>query len=334
MRPLRRPYRVVTFVSAVLLTGGFAAGLSAAPASAVSGPVTSAGCSGIQCWAQLGVKLSQPGAPAGGSPNTGYSAAAVPPPACWYGNPISGAEMAATKKQDDQSASGIDVVTILPSQSAVNAHAKATNGAWYQATGDPNDPNEVSCIQQMAARDGGFIIWIPNGNPLPQPGVTPQELADYAYSQMILPSPAITLNPQKTTFVTLPTFVRANVRATQITATLGNLTVTVTATPTGLAISAPGATAYENGTAGKCLPQGSTASAQDMNKAGAGGKPDCGFVFQSPSSGPVPITASETWTAAWNGGALPQQPTPTAANPAPTIQVNEIQSVSGPGSNG
>ncbi len=216
----------------------------------------------------------------------------------------------------------------------------ATNGAWYQATGDPNDPSEIKCIQQMAASDGGFIIWIPNGAPLPQPGVTPQELADYAYSQMVLPSPQVSLNPKTTTYVTLPTFVHAAfgnrqpAGPVQIRATLGNLTETVTATPTGLSISAPGATPYENGTGGKCLPQGSTATAQDMGKAGAGDKPDCGFVFQSPSSGPVQISASETWTAAWNGGALPQQPAPTAANPAPAIQVNEIQSVTGSGSNG
>ncbi len=335
---MRRPYRTVTFVSGVLLAGGLAVGLSAVPAAADSGPVTSAGCSGIQCWTQLGVKISEPGAPASGTPNTGYAAASVPPPTCWYGDPVTGAEMAATKKQDDTSASGIDVVPVLPSQSQVDAHVKSTSlsdGAWYQATGDPNNPNEITCIQQMAARDGGFIIWIPAGGALPQPGVTPQQLADYAFSQMVLPPPQISVNPQNRTYVTLPTFVKANARPVQITAQLGNLAVTVTATPTGLAISAPGSTAYENGKAGDCLPQGSTVTKAQMDAAGAGKTPDCGFVFQSPSSGPVQITASETWTATWNGGqALPQQPTPTAANPAPTIQVNEIQSVTGPGTNG
>lgn len=338
---MRRLFRVVTLVTSTLLGGGLAAGLSAVPVGADSGPVASTGCSGTQCWSQLGIQWSGNGYQGGGkAANTGFTPDAVPPPACWYGDPMTGAAMYAMEKYDDQNASGIDVVESLPPAGQVKAHmgeASLSAGAWYEATGDVNNPGTSACVAKLAAQDGVFI-WIPAGGNPPQPEVTPLELAEYAYSQMTLPSPDPVVNPDKTTFVTLPTFVKSNPRLpkigpVQITATLGGVTATVTATPTGLTVSAPGSTSYGNGPGGKCLPNGSTASQQTMDKASAGATPDCGVVFQSPSSGPIVISASEGWTATSTAGPLPQQPGATTGTSKP-VQVNEIQSVTGPGSNG
>ena len=331
--------RVIAAALSAFLACGLAAGLSIVPAAAQSGPVTSAGCSGIQCWAQLGVKLSGPGYVPGAIPNTGYLLAAVPPPPCWY-VPFANAQgMLAYLNQELASPTGAaDGVPqmLAANETAIRAEAKANaDGGWYTLSEPtPPAPDSLTCIEQTAGPgDVAYYVWVPAGGGPPQPDVPPQDLAEYAFSQMTLPGPHVVPNPVNTTYVTLPTYVRAaNVRPVTITAALGNDQVTVTATPAGLAISAPGAAPYENGGNGNCLPQGSTASEAVVNAAGAGKDPDCGFVFHTPSTAPVEITASETWTATWAGNgqanrALPQQPVPTAPNPPVTLQVNEIQSV-------
>lgn len=341
---MRRPVRVIAIALSAILAGGLAAGLSAVPAAAQSGPVGSAGCSGISCWAQLGVKLSGPGyRPDGSGPNTGYSLASVPPPPCWYTQFATAQGMLDYLNSELSSPAGAaDGVPqfLAADEAAIKKEAAADNGAgaageWYTLT-EPTPPaqDSTSCIEQAAgADDAAYYVWVAPGDPLPQAPVPPEDLAEYAFSQMTLPGPHVVPNPLNTTYVTLPTYVRAaDMAPVAIMAELDGVQVTVTATPAGLAISAPGATTYENGPHGDCLPQGSTASKAVVNAAGAGQDPDCGFVFQSPSSAPVEITASETWTATWAGDgqanqALPQQPIPTAPNPPVTLQVNEIQSV-------
>jgi hypothetical protein len=229
--------------------------------------------------------------------------------------------------------------TLASIEPTVQSKAKTNAaGEWYTLT-EPTPPaqDSLSCIQgAMAAHGGSYYLWLPPGAPVPQPHIPPQDLALYALSQMTLPPPGITVNPHNKTYVGLPTFVTAHaVQPVQVTAKLlgTNQAVTVTATPTGLAISAPQPQAYENGPQGNCLPQGSTASQATMNAAGAGQKPDCGFVFSAPTTAPITITAQETWHATWAGEglvnqAVPQQPAPTTANPA-QVTVNEIQAVNG-----
>lgn len=128
----------------------------------------------------------------------------------------------------------------------------------------------------------------------------------------------------------LPTFVTAKVdQNPSITATLAGETVTVTAAATGLRISesgSPDAAVYPG--SGLCGAQGSTESTQAMNSAGVGTQPDCGFVFQDPSSGAVAVNAQETWTASWDDNGTPQPlgpPAPTTGT-AQLAGVNEVQS--------
>lgn len=336
---MRRPVRVVTVALSTLLASGFAAGLSAGPVSASSAPPTvSVGCQGVDCWSQLGLTVNGHAVTSTASGNSLLSS--VPPPPCWYTSFATAAGMKQFVDQQMQSpgaaADGVPQ-TFSSIQSTVNSEAKSNApGEWYTLT-EPTPPaqDSVSCIQGlMAAHGGSYYLWLPPNAPVPQPHIAPQDLALLALSQVTLPAPDVTVNPQNKTYVGLPTFVAAHaVQPVQATAKLGNQTVTVTATPTGLAISAPQPQAYENGPQGNCLPQGSTASQATMNAAGAGHKPDCGFVFSAPTSAPITITAQETWHATWAGEGLvnqpvPQQPTPTAANPVP-VTVNEIQAVNG-----
>jgi hypothetical protein len=232
-------------------------------------------------------------------------------------------------------ADGVPQMLAASEQQIRQKAAANAPGEWYALT-EPTPPaaGSVACIQQTAGPDDArYYLWIPAGQAAPQPNVPAQDLAEYAYSQLTLPGPRVVPNPVRTTWVSLPTYLRAaNVTPVFITAALGNEQVTVTATPAGLTVSAPGAAPYTNGRGGACLPRGSTASAAVVNAAGPGDRPDCGLVFQSPSSTPVTVTAAETWTASWAGGGqanqpLPQQPVPTPSIPRVTLQVNEIQSV-------
>ena len=328
-----------------VLTSLIALATSVAPlAMAGTGPPASAGCVGISCWAQLGVRLSGPGYQPGGTPDTGFALTEVPPPPCWY-IPFQDARgmlafLNAELTSPGAAQDGVPQV-LAADEAQIRQLAKANAaGEWYTLT-EPTPPaaGSLSCIQQSAGPDDArYYRWIPAGQQAPQPDVPARDLAEYAYSQMTLPGPRVTADPAGTTYVSLPTYLRAaNANPVFITAQLGNEQVTVTATPAGLAIGAAGATAHTNGRAGDCQPAGSTASAAVVDAAGPGDHPDCGLVFQSPSAAPVTVTAAEAWTAGWAAGPagagpagqpLPP-PAPTPAAPRVTLQVNEIQSVDG-----
>lgn len=338
--------------TAVLTTLIALATLIASVATAGTGPPASAGCVGVSCWAQLGVRLSGPGYQPGGTPNTGFALTAVPPPPCWY-IPFQNARgmlafLNAELTSPGAAQDGVPQV-LAADEAQIRQLAKANAaGEWYTLT-EPTPPaaGSLSCIQQSAGpNDARYYLWIPAGQQAPQPDVPARDLAEYAYSQMTLPGPRVTADPAGTTYVSLPTYLRAAGAApVYITARLGNEQVTVTATPAGLAVSAPAATAWTNGRAGDCQPRGSTASAAVVNAAGPGDHPDCGLVFQSPSAAPVTVTAAEAWTAGWaegppaaapaaqggQGGQPLPRPTPTQADPQVTLQVNEIQSVNAAG---
>ncbi|HWG12500.1 MAG TPA: hypothetical protein VG268_04425 [Streptosporangiaceae bacterium] len=336
--PATEATRAILAILAALVT---VVTLAAGPAVAQTGPVGSAGCSGVSCWAQLGVRLSGPGYQPGSAPNTGFTLTAVPPPPCWY-TPFQSARgmldfLNAELTSPGAAADGVpQLLAVHEDQIRTLAKAGAA-GEWYTLT-EPTPPaaGSLSCIQRTAGTgDARYYLWIPAGQAAPQPDVPAQDLAEYAYSQLTLPGPRVAADPMGTTYVSLPTYLRAaNVNPVFITARLGDEQVTVTATPAGLAIAAAGATPYANGRAGDCRPRGSTASAAVVSTAGPGDRPDCGLVFQSPSAAPVTITAAEAWTASWAGAGrtgqpLPQQPVPTPATPPVALQVNEIQSVNG-----
>lgn len=330
-----------------VLTSLIALATSVAPlAMAGTGPPASAGCVGISCWAQLGVRLSGPGYQPGGTPDTGFALTEVPPPPCWY-IPFQDARgmlafLNAELTSPGAAQDGVPQV-LAADEAQIRQLAKANAaGEWYTLT-EPTPPaaGSLGCIQQSAGPDDArYYLWIPAGQQAPQPDVPARDLAEYAYSQMTLPGPRVTADPAGTTYVSLPTYLRAaNANPVFITAQLGNEQVTVTATPAGLAIGAAGATAHTNGRAGDCQPAGSTASAAVVDAAGPGDHPDCGLVFQSPSAAPVTVTAAEAWTAGWAAGPagagpagqpLPP-PAPTPAAPRVTLQVNEIQSVNAAG---
>ncbi len=339
--PITRATSVLLATLAILIT---LIALATPAATAGTGPPGSAGCSGVTCWAQLGVRLSGPGYQPGTAPNTGFSLTAVPPPPCWYTAFTTArgmlnflnAELASPGAAQD----GVpQLLAVHEAQIRELARANAA-GQWYTLT-EPTPPatDSLRCIQQSAGPgDARYYLWIPAGQQAPQPDVPARDLAEYAYSQLTLPGPRVTADPVRTTYVSLPTYLRAaNVTPVYITARLGDEQVTVTATPAGLAIGAAGATAHTNGRAGDCQPGGSTASPAVVDAAGPGDHPDCGLVFQSPSAAPVTVTAAEAWTAGWAEGPagagpagqpLPP-PAPTPAAPRVTLQVNEIQSVDG-----
>ena len=128
-----------------------------------------------------------------------------------------------------------------------------------------------------------------------------------------MPTLKLKLSPAGKTYVNLPTFLwTGNPALITVTATIpGYMSVTVTAQP-GQPQIAPGtanATPYTN-----CGPNGShyTASSPQVTGAGPGSQPDCGVVYQAPSTAaPLGYTMQVTvpWIVTWTGnGVLPGAP--------------------------
>jgi hypothetical protein len=150
---------------------------------------------------------------------------------------------------------------------------------------------------------------------------------------MRVPSPGVQLMPGTRGWVNLATYVHLNrLHRTFVTASLGDQAVRVTAVPTKLEISSSaGGQVYSQG----CTLSGSKYQAGHLPTTGAGVPPDCGVLWQAPTTAGT-VTATVTWAITWrvtNGdvagnGVLPPI---TLAGTSAAIRVAEIQSVNGTG---
>jgi hypothetical protein len=220
-------------------------------------------------------------------------------------------------------------------------------GLWYSLGGNNTAPGYGNCISTDAS-----FLWVPAGTAVQQPAVPAQTLALYAMSKLTLPKPRVALNPAANkSVVNLPTFVKIAAPAgavngqIYVTATIPNViglngpeqvTVAVTEKSVGISPGTSG-TAYTAG----CGPTGSKETARQMNAAGAGATPDCGVLYQQPSTAAAfTLSVTQAWMAtAYVGGfvagkqgnLLPVGQRGPLQSPANALQVlvKEIQSVNG-----
>jgi hypothetical protein len=253
------------------------------------------------------------------------------PPPCWYA-PSSSAEFGEYLGRlrrvlhgtgDDLQPGGLDEHKRLSGELA--KHADDPNGTWY----------ELTCSNWGAPEAQEWLhkppfVWVgPNGGLPAPPGPTlsPKDLAEYARSSMILPElkPVLSPNPPARSTVNSPTWVHVPKAEKQdIIATLGNMTVTVVATPTKLHLDTTAPADYAPDQ--DCEPRnGGFGSAY-----ASGREPDCAVIFRKASAGGTgafPLTTTVTWTITWTFNGAQNALDPADIGTTTEVPVQEIQTV-------
>jgi hypothetical protein len=287
---------------------------------------TGVGCTGSDCSVSVWQFVTHKGA--WGSSGNSVVPINVPPPPCEW-NPIGDAtsgsqyiisQFGQVTKQDSE----FDVYQSV--QQAKQLLAKPAAGTWYELPINPaaGPGGAAECLKLP------LFAWVVPGATPPMPNVPAVDLAEYAYNHMKIPSPTVQLMPGGKGWVNLATYVHLTTpKRVWVSATLGAVTVTVTARPVSTEItSSSGGTAYSN-----CGLDGSKYQPGHLPTAGAGVPPDCGVLWQSPTTAgtaTATVVWRVTWTGAGGGGGLPQVTLATTSAP---IRVAEIQSINGTGGN-
>ena len=228
-------------------------------------------------------------------------------------------------------------------EKAAEGEAKGVDVSWYRATCvDINDtPNFYIGVEGenpvVDPAGTSFVPYrtFPGGAEPPPPRVDVESLAELAWAEMILPEPTWHRNPSVggeggPTLVRLPTWFWVDDQdalggpdGTQsITATVGNVSATVTATAGRFQLSSPGG--------GK-----SCGREQALTKYTAGAAPDspaCTIQFARASVAypdGYPVQARTQWSATWEGTGEPggRLPGRTIAAPPANVRVAEVQNV-------
>jgi enoyl reductase len=256
-------------------------------------------------------------------------------PACWMAPNYSQAQMLAVLAGLEQAVKGgggspAELSSIAQYIQEVRANT-SSNGSWWTPE-YLNTPGGIACLANLPP-----WVWVPAGQvaPAADDPLTPLELAELAEAALRVPKLVLKLNPAGKTYVNLPTFLwTGNPALITVTATVpGYLSETVTATP-GTPQIDPGttsATPYTN-----CGPNGShySAGSPEVTGAGPGSQPDCGAVYQAPSTAaPLGFTMQVTipWIVTWTGNG-PLAGVPPVQVATIQVRVDEIQSLNnGPG---
>ncbi|WP_018639435.1 hypothetical protein [Parafrankia elaeagni] len=192
---------------------------------------------------------------------------------------------------------GLRVVAAVDRSGPLLARPVATGpdgrpGAWY-----------VYQCQTDGVRDALYRppVWIADGQGGPVAGGPDVGgLAEQTRSQLRLQGPAIALSPIGRQLIRLPTWMwldPAGWRPVSATAASGGVSVTATATPTGVDwVMGDGAQVHCTGP-GTPYPDGGDPKASS---------PDCGHTYQTVSEdqpgGVFTVTATVTWNVTWAGG--------------------------------
>jgi hypothetical protein len=292
---------------------------AAAPASAGSG----AGCSGSTCSVDLSQFITLKGDVGSGA---GYVPVNVDPPPCLW-NPIGDATSGSNAIISEWGPNPPTDFQIDKSYAQAKTLVKApVPGTWYELPVNPN----ASAAGKALCWTMPLYAWVLPGQAPPMPPIPGQTLAEFAYNNMAIPTPALTINPTNVGYVNLGTYVwqaQGSPGTLAVTASVGAQSATVTAKSSGLTIgtSGPGTPANNCGPSGSGYPVGKPPA-----NAGAGTRPDCGVLWNGSASGAT-ITGTVTWTVTWTatdgtGGTLPPITMRGQAGPIP---INEIQSVNG-----
>lgn len=199
------------------------------------------------------------------------------------------------------------------------------------------NPNEPDVLKRGSCNDLPF--WVENGEaPPPQyeQAISPEILAALAYQHMELPDTEVSLAPEQTTKVNLPTWAwldKAVFDEVQATAALNvpgfNIQATTTATPVSLTLDPGTDDAMTYPASGECTITDDGSIGKPYARGKADRTPPCGIKYlRSSGDGTYNLQATITWDISWTGtgstgGDLPDG---SFAN-GQAVTVQEIQSV-------
>lgn len=243
------------------------------------------------------------------------------PPACWYEPAYSPKQIQATVKAIRQMkvfgvgdfVGGVFDTYFKEGRpyKNYNLDKQGEGQFWAAAINEKrkDDPEANSCDK--------LPFWVPTGDTPKEPlAVSPKILAEYAYDELPVPSTELTMAPEGTTKVNLPTWVwldRAKFKKVSVTASIpgSGLSATTTAEPMSLSIDpgtkdaetypASGGCPIEDGKIGEPRAKGTPADTM----------PPCGVRYlRSSGDGSYNLQATLTWKISWTsttgeGGDLP-----------------------------
>jgi hypothetical protein len=211
---------------------------------------------------------------------------------------------------------------------------KDGEGMFWAAVENPNEPD---ILKRSSCNDLPF--WVDNGEaPPPQyeEAITPEILAALAYRHMQLPDTEVSLAPEATTKVNLPTWAwldKAVFDEVQATAAINvpgfALQATTTAKPVSLKLEPGTDDAVTYPASGECTINADGSIGEPYAKGKAERTPPCGIKYlRSSGNGTYDLQATITWEIAWTGtgGAGGDLPDGTFGN-GQEVVVQEIQAV-------
>ncbi|MFJ9345531.1 hypothetical protein [Streptomyces sp. NPDC101237] len=211
---------------------------------------------------------------------------------------------------------------------------KDGKGMFWAAVENPDEPD---ILKRGSCNDLPF--WVDNGDTPParyEEAIKPEILAALAYQRMQLPDTKVTLAPEATTKVNLPTWawldkaVFDEVKATAAIDVPGfGIQATTTAEPVALKLEPGTADAETFPASGECAINGDGSIGRPYAKGDADSTPPCGIRYlHSSGDGVFELRATITWKISWTGtggagGDLPDGTFGTTQD----ITVQEIQAV-------
>ncbi|MEV6884916.1 hypothetical protein [Streptomyces sp. NPDC051135] len=305
-------------------------------------------------YAAARIKYSGSVAPSGRTGNVTSSDVNWSPPSCWYAPYLGAKDFKKKMSADIKEAASAPGMAGTPGAAIgqTKAHYEDEYG-WEDHPGykDYNvekdgegmfwagveNPNEPDILKRNSCTELPF--WVDNGESPPpryEQAINPEVLAALAYQHMELPGTEVTLAPDGTTKVNLPTWAwldKADFHEVQATAVLDapgfTLTATTTAKPVSLKLQpgTPDADTYP--ASGECTFNEDGSIGEPYAKGKADQTPACGIKYlRSSGDGTFDLQATITWEIAWTGtgGAGGDMPDGTIAN-AQAVTVQEIQAV-------
>ncbi|MDQ1017190.1 hypothetical protein QFZ43_003739 [Streptomyces afghaniensis] len=335
--------RAITAASAFVVAFGVIAGTAEAkgPGASEAEVDTSGSRSGSDLVSMIRFTGATPG---GGSKGNVAPVGNWDPPACWY-EPRSAEEF--SKYVENMYEETVNT----PGQ---HSYAKASvgmfrneykdgkyknynldqkdEGNWWVAVRDEarwTEPEAQLCDKQP--------FWVENGAAPPvKNAVTPQVLAELAYNRIQLPTTEVTLAPETTTKVNLPTWAwldKASFKEVSVTAALNvgglNIQATTTAKPVSLKLEPGTKDAETYPASGECTINADDSIGEPYAKGKSDRTPPCGVKYlRSSGDGTYKLRATITWEINWTGtgGAGGDLPNGTFGNDQ-NVTVQEIQSV-------
>ncbi|MBT2876065.1 hypothetical protein HET67_32280 [Streptomyces sp. McG7] len=348
--------RALVLITAVGTIGLMAPHAAAEPIDTGAGSETeqSGGSNDNGIYATARVTYSGSVAPNGASGNVTSADVNWVPPPCWYA-PYLGAKDFKKKMSADierqLKTPGIGS-TAGSALTELKRHYEAGYG-WADNPGyeDYNvdkdgegmfwagveNPNEPDVLKRSSCNDLPF--WVDNGEPPPpqyEEAITPEILAALAYQHMQLPDTEVTLAPEQTTKVNLPTWAwldKAVFDEVQATASIDvpgfGIQATTTARPVSLTLEPGTEDAVTYPASGECVINGDGSIGEPYARGKANRTPPCGIKYlRSSGNGTYNLQATITWDISWTGtgGAGGDLPDGTFGN-GQAVTVQEIQSV-------